>query len=273
MFFVFGSPRSGTTLLATALGQHSAIVIPDETDVLLPLAFVFDRVTDPEIGRSLLRQLIPATARFAPSLGEYLTPRDVADIVDRSPYEARGLVNELYACVARRSGARLAGDKSPNDLAFARMLVKTGIVGPGVKVIHLVRDVRAVLLSLRTTGWLAEPERTFPRIWASSNLYLHAVCTPNRDDYLFLRYEDLVADPRGVITEILAFLGLSFEAATLDRHGRGRRHRGLAHHANLEQPVLPERADAWRTVIGDDLKRECERQAREALERFGYELG
>ncbi len=34
MFFVFGSPRSGTTLMAQCLSSHTDIIIPHETDFI-----------------------------------------------------------------------------------------------------------------------------------------------------------------------------------------------------------------------------------------------
>jgi hypothetical protein len=46
MLFVFGSPRSGTTLLAQILNSHPEIVVPHETDFIIPFVFVFDRIPD-----------------------------------------------------------------------------------------------------------------------------------------------------------------------------------------------------------------------------------
>ncbi|QHW31542.1 sulfotransferase [Paenibacillus rhizovicinus] len=35
MFIIFGSPRSGTTLLSSVLDAHDDIVVPDETDFIV----------------------------------------------------------------------------------------------------------------------------------------------------------------------------------------------------------------------------------------------
>jgi hypothetical protein len=37
MFFIFGNPRSGTTLLCASLELNDKIVVPDETDIVVPL--------------------------------------------------------------------------------------------------------------------------------------------------------------------------------------------------------------------------------------------
>jgi len=52
MFVVFGSPRSGTTLLAATLNQNDNIIIPDETDFIIPLAFLLKTVKDEEKGKN-----------------------------------------------------------------------------------------------------------------------------------------------------------------------------------------------------------------------------
>jgi hypothetical protein len=57
-FFIFGSPRSGTTLLCASLELNDKIVVPDETDFVVPMGFIFDRVKDVAVGRDLIASLI-----------------------------------------------------------------------------------------------------------------------------------------------------------------------------------------------------------------------
>ena len=38
MFIIFGSPRSGTTLLASSLDQNDQLVVLDESDFIIPMA-------------------------------------------------------------------------------------------------------------------------------------------------------------------------------------------------------------------------------------------
>ena len=46
MFIIFGAPRSGTTLLSSSLNLNDSIVIPHETDFIVPLSFVCRSVKD-----------------------------------------------------------------------------------------------------------------------------------------------------------------------------------------------------------------------------------
>lgn len=171
MFFVFGSPRSGTTLLAASLDLHDSIVIPDETDFIIPVAFIMDRVHDELTGKALIKRLITSTARFKLSLGRFLTEEEVAKAVDASSYSCAAVLRNLYARVAEKAGKSVAGDKSPNDLGYFGMLIQTQVLAADIKVIHIVRDVRDQLVSLIRTGWTSEPE-TFPQAGRTRTLGL-----------------------------------------------------------------------------------------------------
>ena len=81
MFFIFGSPRSGTTLLCSSLDLNDEIVVPDETDFIVPLGFIFDRVKDAAVGRDLIATLIVSTDRYPHSLAEFLSKEEVRETV------------------------------------------------------------------------------------------------------------------------------------------------------------------------------------------------
>jgi len=97
MFIIFGSPRSGTTLLAQVLAAHPDIVLPEETDVIIPCAFIFDRVHDAKPRKSMLSNIIVNSSKLSSTLGAYLSARDVVDIVDNNS----GNLGELLQALLR----------------------------------------------------------------------------------------------------------------------------------------------------------------------------
>lgn len=273
MFFVFGSPRSGTTLVSATLSVHPELVVPAETDFIIPLAFVLDRVPDESAGRAIAAQLVTSSVAYDHSLGAYLSREETADIIGRAPYRMADLLKALYAAVAAKAGKRLAGDKSPNDLLFARILEKTGTFASDIKVIHIVRDVRDVMLSLRNVNWAAPgTEQYLARFWSNANLFLNGRLKDRPGQYLLIRYEDLVADPPAGFERICGHLGVRFEPAMLDPARRGRGFENQAHHQNVGRPIEAGRAFGWRRGIDPETRRRCEIQAREALAYFGYEF-
>src|SRR5215510_9215778 len=149
MFFVFGSPRSGTTLLAQCLNNHSEIVIPYETSFIIPMSFVFSSIHEPNIGKEIITKLITHSYGFQTSIGEYLSEEKISKIINGCDYHPAQILNSLYAELAISAGKKIAGDKSPNDLLNLNALVSQGgLDDPNIKLIHIVRDIRDVMVSL-----------------------------------------------------------------------------------------------------------------------------
>jgi hypothetical protein len=272
MFFIFGSPRSGTTLLAQSLNAHSEITVPHETDFIIPVAFIFDRIKDERIGKELIATLITASSGFLMSIGEYVNADVIHSIVQSCRYDLGALLNSLYAEVAKATNAKTAGDKSPNDLLFLRILIKAGGLMPDMKILHIVRDVRDVMLSLNELNWVADLDLYFPRFWNTSNLYLHSLYKDKTSQYLLLRYEDLVADPELVLTIACQHLGVPFEPTMLSPGNRDSRYKEFPHHHRLFEPITTAGVGRYTTAFDRSKIVSYENQADEALRAFGYKL-
>jgi hypothetical protein len=269
MFFLFGSPRSGTTLLAQCLNAHPDIVVPDESDFIIPSAFIFDRLTDPAIRQILLKQLIVNTTRFRTSIGDAISPAQVEEIINTHAERMDQLLEALYAAVAIHANAKIAGDKSPNDLLFLRMLIKVGGVSPNAKIIHIVRDVRDVLSSIKNANLTEAPERWFPRFWSTSNLYLNDLYHQSAQ-YKLVRYEDFVRDPERILEGLCTHLGLEYQSMMLDPDRRHARYRQMPHHRKLYDRISDRNIGLYRTMLPHDISARCETVASEALRTFGY---
>ena len=141
MFVVYGMPRSGTTLVAQVLNAHSGLLVPDETDFMVPAAHAFRLVEDPDLGRRLLGDLIASTDRFDATLGRWLTADRVRQVVADAPYRFDSIVASLYDALAEAAAVTSAGDKSPNDLPQSEILGQAGFFTERIRAIHLVRSV------------------------------------------------------------------------------------------------------------------------------------
>ena len=140
MFVVYGMPRSGTTLVAQVLNAHTGLLVPDETDFMVPAAHAFRLVEDPDLGRRLLGDLIASTDRFDATLGRWLTADRVRQVVADAPYRFDSIVASLYDALAEAADVTSAGDKSPNDLPQSEILGQAGFFTERIRAIHLVRD-------------------------------------------------------------------------------------------------------------------------------------
>ncbi len=273
MFTVQGMPRSGTTLLAQCLNAHPDLVVPDETDFIVPAAHVFGLVDDPGAGRALIADLIVATDRFAATLGRWLTPESVRAAVAGAPYRFDALVASVYEALATEAGAGLAGDKSPNDLVQSEILASAGFFTGAVRTVHLVRDPRDVMVSMARLGWLNGLDVNYASQWRTANLNLHRRLAETGDAYHLVRYEDVVADPVPVFEGLCAFLGVAYDPQMLSEEARFSQfpeHRGMTQHASTYRPIGADSVGRYESVFDRQTLAEIDERAGDALALFGY---
>jgi hypothetical protein len=243
VIYILGWVRSGTTLLDTMLGELDGFFSSGE------LRYIWDRglqfgylcgcgrphlrcpvwsaVIERAFGLSFRSELDPEKMtrdRFS----VMRTYRLVGNLRRRPPGPfgwsaldgyTRGLAR-LYQGIKAVTGARVVVDSSKfaQDAAVVRLLE-----GVEPYFVHLVRDARGVAYSnLRVKTSQPDPDRPvdMERMsplrsalrWSRFNLAAEAVrFRSERGRSMFLRYEDLIADPRGAIDQILAMIGIRAE--------------------------------------------------------------
>jgi Sulfotransferase family len=205
--FVIGSPRSGTTVLARALAQHSELWASGESYVLFhlfgPANFAeraFDRAMAIPGPRWLRREEV--------SREEFLA------------YVGMG----INALMTNRSEGRRWIDHTPVYTLIADTLAE---VFPGASFIHILRDGREVVHSMlnfadslpdptaarfvdRRVGW-ATDMRGACDAWRDHVEAAMAFCDQHADRATVVRYEDLVAEPQQAFRKIHGFLGIADE--------------------------------------------------------------
>lgn len=201
--FILSMPRSGSTLLQRILSTHPSIATVGEPHFLVPLLYA-------------LRQ----EGVYA----EYNHPFTVGAIEDFLAHLPGGeqayrqavanLAGELYSLAATGDETYFV-DKAPRYALIAEELLETF---PDATFILLWRNPLAVAASLLETyhGGAWRLHR------ADDHLYLGLprlldVAGNYADRVYTLRYEDLVADPKGTIGAVAALLGL--EASDFDLVG------------------------------------------------------
>jgi hypothetical protein len=124
-----------------------------------------------------------------------------------------------YHAIAARTGAAVIVDSS-KFASDAALLGRLDGIRPVY--LHLIRDPRAVAHS-----WLQPKDYTGRRgvlgsslYWAGFNIAAERVCRAAAGAALRLRYEDLVANPRGTVGRVLDLAGLAGVANPVDPDGR-----------------------------------------------------
>lgn len=297
---VIGTGRNGTTMVQEILSRHSEVGFISSLDERLPRFNLRGR------HNGWLYRWTPQhdspTRRFAERrglLGEgqlRITPSEAYQLIDRyvmpgfsepcrdlvaddvTPYVRDRLV-DFFESRMERQRCRVL-------LQHLTGWPRTGflrVAFPDMRVIHVVRDGRAVVNSLLQTDWWdgwKGPQRwrygplpdDLRREWESSGrsfvvlaalgwvmlmrAYEQAREVFPADQWLDLRYEDIVADPRSAFGTALEFLGLQWNDAFESGYSR--------HH------VLSTKKTRFRAGLTEPQLAELERVLREPLRQWGY---
>jgi hypothetical protein len=189
-----GSLRAGTTLLRLLLGQHSQIYGRGESDYLFDGAPQSDAGTEEELEGFRTRI---AESRITEAQG--IRPPE------GDSYGA--MLDDLLAQHEPGDRRLLLTTHRHHDVA-ARSL-------PNAVFVRLQRDPRDVALSAKAMGWGGVPYRSVECWIDSEKSWLAAKPLIDAERQVFLRYEDLIADPEKELRRVLEAIGLPFEQAVL----------------------------------------------------------
>jgi len=278
---VIGVARSGTTLLRLMLDAHPELAIPPETHFIPKVIKAFEHGDDPAADAF---EVITAHRRWA-DFG--LEAEELRARFDRHRRLTAGdALREFYGLYASKHGKARWGDKSTNYVRKMKAIRRTL---PEARFVHLIRDGRDVALSLLDVHFGPTTIEDAAEKW-SSEIRRARRQGSRGDDYLEVRYEDLIADPEPVLRRICQGTELPWDATMLDYQDRagGRiaeiardfeRAEGEAvpadvrarHQANVSKPLQADRAARWRTEMAAPDIAAFERIAGEMLDELGYE--
>lgn len=231
--FVVGNSRSGTTLMGTILGRHPAVFRFEElhffeemwsatnsedscsaseaTDLMAKL---FDIQRNGYLTREDWHVFLPEAKRI---VGELREPISVARVFQT--------FLDYETCV---QGKRRACDQTPQNVLYVEEIFAHY---PRARVIHMIRDPRAILLSQKNRWrrpFLADnvPKKEAIRYWLNyhpitmSQLWKANVCTVDRfieDERVYtLRYEDLLTQAEVEVEKVCRFVDIDYSSDLLE---------------------------------------------------------
>jgi hypothetical protein len=180
----------------------------------------------------------------------------------------RDVVAGLFEKNAAGEGKARWGDKTPY---YGMHIPKLLEWFPDAQFIHLVRDGRDVALSLfaRRHDFGVYNAYYAGKYWQQYVEVTHEHGAKlGRAQYLEIRYEDLVAEPREALQRICLFLREEFTEAVVDFKRAGQAGKTPL----LQKPVQADNAGKWRRELTYGQVRRFEAAAGRTLERFGYRL-
>ena len=262
--FIGGCGRSGTTLLGAILGAHSDCVCPPESHFKVSVLRSCQR-EDGRIDLDEALRLISIHWRF--KLWDLQI--DPAEAPDGSYVE---LLTWLVASYAEARGMRGTTwiDHTPENINYASLLLK---LFPRAKVVHIVRDGRAVANSILPLDWGPNTVIKAASWWKAmvrEGLALEAFLPA--DQIVRVKYEDLVYEPEETVRALCERLDLPYEGAMLRADGFQPPGYTASQHKLVGKRPDPERATRWKQTLTDRQVELFESLAADLLAQMGYDL-
>jgi tetratricopeptide (TPR) repeat protein len=229
--FIFGLPRSGTTLIEQVLASHSRVFGAGEQR--------FGRLSFEAIPAAVGR-----TGHPMECVG-YLDAASIARIGEQHLDRLRTLAGEKADRVT---------DKMPDNYIYFGYLAT---LFPRATFIHCRRDLRDVAVScwmtdFRAMLWASSPEHIANRFYLYRKIMEHwksVVAVP----FIDVDYEETVDNLEGVARRVVAACGLEWEPACLEFY-RTKRPIRTASITQVRQPVYKQSVARWKNyqdVLGD----------------------
>lgn len=268
--FVVGCPRSGTTLLQRMLDAHPAVAIAGETHFVG--RFWARRDTYGDLDDDARYEQLVRDITSMPEFGEMDLNADEyqrrALGIKRSCGSLFRLLLELFQ---QRRGARVVGEKTPDHLVYAPVIAE---FFPAARFIHIVRDPRAVVNSMRRVPWASRSVFHNAETWYKYMRYARRFPEALQRSFLTISYEALVRNPEDQLRSICRFLDLEFDPAMLSFHELETKGVSVAREPwklNATKPLDPARLDGWRAELSSGMIAAIEGTVWRQMKQRGYQ--
>ena len=277
-FFIVSAGRSGSTLMASLLGQHSEISMPTEQFVLAQSIVkfnLFNWMQWEDCSALICTEFIRSKGSQAWSLDA----QQLIDQVHAFPKAKRNLWNlldHIYRSygVVRKAPKRIWGDKTPGNHEHIDIIRS---VFPKAKYLFLIRDGRDVVNSYLKKADESDDPLFGVEEWNRSIEKMDGIRKKlSYHQLMDLRYEDLVADAKACFSSVCSFLELAYEPIHersgkryLEEMGSIGEMESMVH---VNQPINPSSVGKWKNELDPKVLEQVEHLIKKGLERFGYSL-
>lgn len=212
---IVGSPRSGTTLLQLMVNAHPNIAIYGEVhyfDQIVPLKkLVFPLQTFTDIDNFFLLVNNIYNIQYLPNAKEFFE-----QVKEKLKDEKKPTYEKFYLYLlreyAQQERANIYGDKTPTYIRYLQDIIN---LFPNAKIIHIIRDPRAVVASLLKTPFASNCVVTNALKWRI-DIQSSFGTVRDSNSYLELRYEDLILKPEIRLKKICHFIGEIYDSNMLN---------------------------------------------------------
>lgn len=283
IFFIFGRPRSGTTLLRTLFDAHPNVKIPPEYPIFLNLCQRFGHVKtwDEQAIRAFIEHIQQKNiytfwtfeglnidkALFLKKLLSEKEPLTLATLMKKVNLEA--------ASVFPKKEIRWIGDKNPVYTIFMKRFMT---IFPDSKYIFLVRDYRDNFVSMKKFEFEAPNALIQGYRWKYVTRMFLKFRSADPKRFFLVRYEDLVEKKEETFADLCRFLEIPFDPGVFDfRLKKEAMYKVYSseviekYQKSLLEPITTGKIGKWKTELTRDQIRKLDFMAGKVAGLLGYE--
>lgn len=268
-FFILGSGRNGSTLLASTLNQYQNIHIPPEQFVL-PYAIMKFRLFNFFPWKRLTKIIWKDYKKEGNTTNwKFYNQGDLKESTS-----LKGILDKVYTASANKK-FKIWGDKTPQNTYFMKHIFP---VYPNAKYVFIVRDGRDVVNSLVKMMRANKKYQSFTEhqllqrateLWNKS-INVYDWLQEKGAHLLLVKYEDFTSNPDKTIKELASFLNVELgnlqEAEKVDSMGV----KNMSHHQNLSKPISTNSIGKWKKELPQEYLSLIQSLIEENLKKFNY---
>ena len=264
--FIAGCGRSGTTLLGAMLGAHSDCICTPESQFKVDVFEYLTSAEGPVIDISAALNMIRNHWRFR--IWDLSLGADPPQEVTSYP-ELMEWIVKMFGQGVGRPNSNIWIDHTPGNRKYVNILFD---LFPESKMIHIVRDGRAVAASIMPLDWGASTIDRAAHFWQSKVSQGLAAESYSKDRVVRVNYEELVLEPEETLRKLCLFIGIEYEPAMIEGKGFKVPNYTQKHHSLVGRKPASERVKAWETSLTDRQVEIFESIAGKLLSDLGYPL-
>jgi hypothetical protein len=224
--FIVGCPRSGTTILAKILNNHSKIASATEVHYFNHLCklkkYDWNNIDDKFLktfyNETRIEDFCSLLKISFEEFKNQFNSTEIEASLTKINQNQRRLFDTLMLLLLKKNNKQLCCEKTPQHLLSVEKIL---LLYPDAKIVHLIRDGRDTVNSLIKMPWRPEGLLNNSRFWkqyAKIGLELNDKYSKAKNNFITIKYEDLLRTPDSTIRILCEFVQINFEESMLSKN-------------------------------------------------------
>ncbi len=215
--FIVGCERSGTTMLRLILHSHANIAIPPQTKYVKKIykrRIFFGNLSKLKNRNKIIHWFSNNHNKKTKIIDLGLDPNDIQNEMMKSGDSLGSILSTIFQLYSNKLNKNRWGDKHPYYIKYLDQLFN---LFPDAQVVHIVRDGRDAVASLKTMPWWKNDSIYSMLNWqeAISN-GKKAKLKYKSNQFIEIRYEDIIDEPEKHIKSLCSFLDEKYSPKMLE---------------------------------------------------------